>query len=252
VTEALLEVRGLSVRYGGVAALSRLDLDVGAGEIVGLIGPNGAGKTTCVDALTGFTAPSGGSIRHRGRPADGLSPHQRARAGFTRTFQSLELFDDLSVRENLAVGASVPGWRSTLTDALWRKPVAGSGVDEVIDLLDMGPWAERQPRELSNGQRHLVALGRGLVGRPSLLLLDEPAAGLDTVETAALATVLRSLPGWGTSVLLVDHDMALVFGVCDRVYVLDIGRCIAAGSPASVRADPAVVAAYLGPQEQTP
>lgn len=245
-TAPLLDVRSLTVRYGGVVALDDVSFAVAPGEIVGLIGPNGAGKTTCIDALTGFTVPSGGRVRFAGASIEDEPPHDRARRGFVRTFQSLELFDDLSVRENLLVSADAPTWRSTLTDALFPKPRAHRAVDEVLDLVGLEAVAERHPSDLSNGQRHLVALARALVARPALVLLDEPAAGLDTVETVALGALLRRLPGLGTSVLLVDHDMGLVLGTCDRVLVLDFGRLVADGTPAEVRADPAVVAAYLG------
>jgi branched-chain amino acid transport system ATP-binding protein len=246
VTDQLLEVRDLSVRYGGVSALGGVTFSVGTGEVVGLIGPNGAGKTTCIDALTGFTAPSSGRVLLAGRSLDGVAPHARARRGFVRTFQSLELFDDLTVRENLVVSASTPTWWSTVTDAFWPKRQATARVDEVLEQLGLADLGNRDPSELSNGQRHLVSLGRALVAEPKVVLLDEPAAGLDTAETTALGTLIRALPGRGVSVLLVDHDMPLVMGTCDRVLVLDFGRLIASGSPAEVRADPAVVAAYLG------
>ena len=246
MSDARLEVRELTVRYGGVTALDGITFSVGAGEVVGLIGPNGAGKTTCIDALSGFTAPSGGRVLLGGRSLDGVAPHARARRGFVRTFQSLELFDDLTVRENLVVSASTPTWRSTVTDAFWPKRQTIARVDEVLHLVGLADLADRDPSELSNGQRHLVSLGRALVADPTVVLLDEPAAGLDPAETAALGTLIRALPARGVSVLLVDHDMPLVMGTCDRVLVLDFGRVIATGTPAEVRANPAVVAAYLG------
>lgn len=242
----LLEVAHLSVRYGGVAALDDVSFTVEEGEVVGLIGPNGAGKTSCIDALTGFQRPHGGHVRFRGRSLDGVAAHRRARLGFVRTFQSLDLFDDLTVRENLSVAASTPDWRSTVTDALWPKRPMRSAVEEVVELVGLGTIVHRCPAELSNGERHRVALGRALVSRPGLLLLDEPAAGLDDAESAALGELLRSLPGRGTAVLLVDHDMGLVMAACDRIHVLDFGRLIASGAPAEVRAHPDVVAAYLG------
>jgi branched-chain amino acid transport system ATP-binding protein len=242
----LLDVVDLSVRYGGVAALSEVSFTVAEGEVVGLIGPNGAGKTTCIDALTGFRAPDAGHVRLDGRSLDGMPPAARARRGFVRTFQSLDLFDDLTVRENLLVSAGTPTWRSTLTDALRPKKAERAAVDDVIELVGLGALAHRRPAELSNGERHRVALGRALAPRPRLVLLDEPAAGLDTRESAELGDLLRALPGRGTSVLLVDHDMALVMGTCDRLHVLDFGRLIASGPPTEVRDDPAVVQAYLG------
>jgi branched-chain amino acid transport system ATP-binding protein len=163
-----------------------------------------------------------------------------------RTFQSLELFDDLSVRDNLLVAAHTPSPWETITDALWPKSHDSSETHCILELLDLLDIAERMPTELSNGQRHVVALGRAMVSAPKLVLLDEPAAGLDPSETAELAEMLRRLPGTGTSVLVVDHDMALIMNVCDRVHVLDFGRLIATGPPEEVRGDPNVVAAYLG------
>ena len=246
---ALLEVDGVSLRYGGVAALDDVSFTVGHGEVVGPIGPNGAGKTSCIDALTGFQPIHSGHVRFEGRSLDGTSPHDRARLGFVRTFQSLDLFDDLTVHENLSVAAGTPSWRSTLTDALWPKRSTHDGLDEVVSLVGLNGLLHRRPAEMSNGERHRVALGRALVSRPRLLLLDEPAAGLDTVESAELGRLLRSLPERGTSVLLVDHDMALVMAACNRIHVLDFGRVIASGTPAEVRADRAVVGAYLGTSE---
>lgn len=243
---ALLEVAHVSLRYGGVAALDDVTFTVGEGEVVGLIGPNGAGKTSCIDALTGFQPIQTGHVRFQGRSLGSAAPHERARLGFVRTFQSLDLFDDLTVRENLLVAASTPDWRSTITDALWPKRSHQDGLDEVVSLVGLGDLLDRRPAEMSNGERHRVALGRALVSRPRLLLLDEPAAGLDTVESAELGRLLRSLPERGTSVLLVDHDMALVMAACNRIHVLDFGRVIASGTPAEVRADRAVIGAYLG------
>jgi branched-chain amino acid transport system ATP-binding protein len=251
MSEAVLQVRDLSVRYGGVLALSSVSFDVADGQIVGLIGPNGAGKTTCIDALSGFTTPSARNPSFRyisflGRSIDRLSPQSRVRLGFARTFQSLELFDDLTVRDNLRVAAATPTWISTLTDALWPKRKVDAAVDEVLELLGLDSFAEDRPEHLSNGQRHLVAVGRALVGRPKLLLLDEPAAGLNPSETVELSKLLRSLPDRGVSVLLVDHDMSLVLGVCDQVHVLDFGSIIASGTPEQIRSDPLVISAYLG------
>ena len=245
-TAALLDVVDLTVRYGGVTALSHVSFTVDEGEVVGLIGPNGAGKTTCIDALTGFTPAHGGHVSFGGRRLDGVPPHRRARRGFVRTFQSIDLFDDLSVRQNLVVAASTPTWRSTLTDALWPKRLDADPIEEALELVGLVAVADRPPAELSNGERHRVALARALVARPRLVLLDEPAAGLDPEESAALGALVRALPERGTSVLLVDHDMSLVMSACDRIHVLDLGTLIASGTPAAIRADRAVVEAYLG------
>jgi len=251
VAESILAVRDLSVRYGGVLALSSVSFDVPTGAVVGLIGPNGAGKTTLIDALSGFTTPSRANraapqVLFRGVSLDGCSAHERARRGFARTFQSLELFDDLTVRENLLVSASTPTVWSTISDAIWPKRHANRVVDETLEMVGLLDVADRRPEDLSNGRRHLVAVARALAAQPSLLLLDEPAAGLDPSETAELAELLRSLPGRGVSVLLVDHDMSLVLGSCDQIHVLDFGSIIASGPPEQIRSDPAVIAAYLG------
>ena len=245
---SVLEVDGLTVKHGGLVALDEVTLTLDEGRIVGLIGPNGAGKTTFIDTLTGFTAPARGRITFGGRDITAASAHDRSRAGLVRTFQSLELFDDLSVVDNLLVAAHTPSLWQTLTDALWPKVHDNAETRAVLELLDLVPVADRRPAELSNGQRHMVALGRALVASPRLVLLDEPAAGLDPAETEELAATLRRLSDLGTTVLVVDHDMALIMNVCDTVHVLDFGSVVASGPPAQVRRDPTVIAAYLGRQ----
>lgn len=242
----LLRVSDLSVHYGGVVALDSVSFEVPAGAIVGLIGPNGAGKTTCLDALSGFQTPTHGRVEFDGTDVTGAAPHRLARQGFVRTFQSLDLFDDLTVRQNLDVGARTPTWKDTLLDAFRPRALHDPAVDEALELCNIAGLAERRTTDLSNGQRHLVALARAVVSKPKLLLLDEPAAGLDEAESAELATTLRRIAGQGVTVLLVEHDMSLVFGVCDTVHVLDVGRRIASGTAAEVRATPLVIDAYLG------
>ena len=229
-----LRVRGLSVAFGGVHALTDVDLEVGEGELVGLIGPNGAGKTTFIDAITGLRAPLGRASSCAGTPSPGLAPPRDRRAGCARTWQGTELFDDLDVRENLTVaaGAATPRPRTS------RRSLDADGRS--------APVAEAMPAELSEGQRKLVGLARAVVGEPRLLCLDEPAAGMDTRESQALGRRLRELADQGQSTLLIDHDMGLVLGICDRVVVLEFGRVIADGAPEVVRRDPAVMAAYLG------
>jgi ABC-type branched-subunit amino acid transport system ATPase component len=226
----VLRATDVAVRFGGVHALESVDLQVGEGELVGLIGPNGAGKTTFVDAVTGFV-PYTGRIELDGRDLAGDPPHARARAGLARTWQSIELFDDLSVRENLAVAA-----HRTAADA----------VDESLEVVELGWASEIMPAELSQGQRKVIGVARAIAMRPRLLCLDEPAAGLDTTESEELGRRLRRLADGGTTMLLIDHDMGLVLGICDRVYVLEFGTLIAAGPPDAVRRDPKVVTAYLG------
>jgi branched-chain amino acid transport system permease protein len=229
---AVLQVRDLSVAFGGVHALSDVDLEVREGELVGLIGPNGAGKTTLIDAVTGFVGFSG-RVELDGRDAGRLAPHEIARLGCTRTWQGTDLFDDLEVQENLTAGT-----------------VARDGVHDeaqaTMALMGLQAVAEAMPTELSEGQRKLVGLARAVVARPRLLCLDEPAAGLDTRESQALGRRLRALADQGQSILLIDHDMGLVLGICDRVVVLEFGRVIAEGPPEAVRSDSAVIAAYLG------
>ncbi len=243
----LLEVTGLTVQYGPVRAVDGVDLRVDEGQIVGLIGPNGAGKTTMIDALTGFV-PSTGSVTFSGATLDGSPAHRRARAGLGRTWQSLELFDDLTVRENLQVAAETPSFGGLLLD-LVRPTRArdGSGVDFALDAVGIRDLADRLPTEISHGQRKLVSTARALAGRPRLVLMDEPAAGLDQDESRALAMELRALrDDSGITILLVDHDMALVLEVCDRIVVIEFGRVIAEGTPDEITKHPEVLRAYLG------
>jgi branched-chain amino acid transport system ATP-binding protein len=244
---ALLNVDALSVTYGGVTAVDGVDLAVPEGKLVGLIGPNGAGKTSTIDALTGYHSPSGGRIEFAGEDITGMRPHLRARRGLARTWQSVELFDDLTVDENLLVASQRMGVLQALRDLLL--PIATHPRDDVdwaLGLCGLTDVADRLPTELSHGRRKLVGVARALAQRPRLVLMDEPAAGLDTDESAELGRHLRALPGEGVTVLLVDHDMGLVLSICDEVVVLDFGRVIARGTPDEIRGDEAVIAAYLG------
>jgi ABC-type branched-subunit amino acid transport system ATPase component len=243
----LLEVDGLTVRYGGNVALDRVSFNVPEGAFVGLIGPNGAGKTTLIDALTGFV-PCSGHVRFDGVSLDGRRPHARTRLGMGRTFQGLELFEDLTVHENLLVGAEHSRWWSFLADSV-RPRISSSArrdVTEALELLGISDTADCRPQELSLGRRKLVTVARALAARPRLVLLDEPAAGLDSDESLALGEILRTVVANGTTILLVDHDMGLVMGVCDQIHVLDFGKHIAGGPPETVRKNEAVIHAYLG------
>ena len=245
----LLETRGLTVTYGGLNANDSVDIAVAAGKLTGLIGPNGAGKTTFIDAITGFTDPSSGTILFDGTEINTLSPDVRAHRGLSRTFQSLELFEDLTVRDNLLVAAERPKWYSFLQDIVRpnRKDAAlDEQVDWALDVIGLRGIAEKLPSDLSHGQRKLVGVSRALAAKPKLLLLDEPAAGLDTAESQILGSHLRDFLKRDISVFLIDHDMGLVLNVCDYIYVLDFGRIIAQGTPTEVRANPAVIGAYLG------
>jgi branched-chain amino acid transport system ATP-binding protein len=245
VTERL-RVDDLSVTYGGIRAVKGVDLTVDAGEVVGLIGPNGAGKTTLIDAVTGFV-PCQGSVLLDGRDVSGLPVHRRARQGMARTFQSVELFDDLTIAENVAVSMERPTWRTTIRDLVRPRAADAEGVvGEALELLGLTSFADRHPTDLSHGQRRLAACARAVVGRPALICMDEPAAGLDTNESRTLGGRLRAIVERGPAILLVDHDMSMVLEVCDRVYVLEFGEVIASGTPDEIRRHPAVIAAYLG------
>jgi branched-chain amino acid transport system ATP-binding protein len=218
---SVFRARGVSVSFGGVRAVAGVDLEIADGELVGLIGPNGAGKTTFIDAITGFVRYAG-EVELGGARLDGRPPYARARLGLARTWQTVELFDDLTVRENLTVA---------------DKGGESCSVKAVDDAM---------PYELTQAERKRAGIGRALVARPRLLLLDEPAAGLDTQQSRELGALLPGIASGGTAVLLVDHDMGLVLSSCHRVVVLDSGSVIAQGSPAQIRSDERVIAAYLG------
>jgi len=242
---AVLATTGLSVRFGGVHAVEDVEVEVEEGQLVGLIGPNGAGKTTFVDAITGFVRYTG-TVELDGRELTGMPPHARARLGLARTWQSTELFDDLTVQENLRVGAERPSALALAAEVVGRRIPEDEAAENALGLLDLGSLADAMPAELTQGQRKLVGVARAIAMQPRLLCLDEPAAGLDTRESEDLGQRLRQIANAGTTTLLIDHDMGLVLNICDRIVVLEFGQVIAAGPPDQVRRDARVVEAYLG------
>ena len=242
---AVLRTSGLSVRFGGVHAVRDVDVEVAPGELVGLIGPNGAGKTTFVDAITGYVRYTG-TVELDGHDLRGMAPHQRARRGLARTWQSTELFDDLTVGENVAVAAERPSFLSLVAELVGKRLGESAAAEHAIDALDPRPLTDAMPSELTQGQRKLVGVARAVAMQPRLLCLDEPAAGLDTHESEELGRRLRQIASGGTTTLLIDHDMGLVLTICDRIAVLEFGQVIATGPPDEVRRDPRVVTAYLG------
>ncbi len=247
----VLAINELTVRYGGLKAVDEASLRVREGEIVGLIGPNGAGKTTMIDALTGFI-PSDGRIVFDGRELTRELPYQRARMGLSRTWQSLELFGDLSVRENVQVADERATAGSVLADFVKpARPVDLARVDSALELVGLTADADARPGDLPLGRQKLVGVARALASSPRVMLADEPAAGLDTAESRALGREIIDIAEGGVSILLVDHDMGLVLEVCDYIYVLDFGQIIAEGTPADIRANEAVIDAYLGSEVHT-
>lgn len=252
-----LHVRDLTVRYGGVVAVDGLSFDIEPGRVVGLIGPNGAGKTSAIDAVTGFTRAASGSVRLGDRDVTRVPVHRRAGAGLSRSFQSLELFEDMSILDNLYAACDRPGPWAYLKD-LVRPGSRPLPAHVLVAIREFGleNALDRPVGDLSYGERRLLAIARAVATSPSVLLLDEPAAGLSDDESRELAHLVRRLAeDWGMGVLLVEHDVDMVMSVCDEVVVLDFGRRICVGTPEEVRGDPAVRAAYLGdlsPEEVAP
>ena len=247
-----LRVEDLSVRFGGHLAVSSASLLVQGGQITGLIGPNGAGKTTTFNAICGVVSPSSGKVLLDGEDISRLRTYKRSRKGIGRTFQRLEVFSSLTVRENIQVGLEIRrSWAKGsgdlvqyLTDDQDLSPQAE--VDLILNRLDLMPIADHSVSALPTGHARLVELGRALAARPSILLLDEPASGLDDSETDDFGDLLVTLAANGLGILLVEHDVALVMRVCTSLAVLDFGQIIANGSPEEVRSNEAVLNAYLG------
>ncbi|KPM57583.1 ABC transporter [Frankia sp. R43] len=260
---SVLEVDGITVRYGAHVILGGISLAVPAGRVTGLIGPNGAGKTTLFNVITGLLTPTGGSVRLGGHQLAGLAPHERARLGMARTFQQLELFGQLTVLENVLIAVRMRerwtrsrrhsarlGGRHSADGAgrpAGARPAGGRAeAAAIVARVGLTAVADERADSLPTGLGRLVELARALAIRPSVLLLDEPASGQDGQETARFAALLRELAADGMAILLVEHDMDLVMDVCEHLYVLDFGELMVAGSPAQVRSDPRVRTAYLG------
>jgi branched-chain amino acid transport system ATP-binding protein len=247
----VLEVRNVSVRFGGVAALNDVSLSVHAGEVTGLIGPNGAGKTTLFNVVSGLQRPDRGSVRIRGLDVTRIGPHRRARQGLARTFQRLELFGTLSAADNVRVGMEAPRRAGAEQDRRGT-PAPATTATALLERVGVSGVAGEPVNALSTGTARLVELARALSIEPRVLLLDEPCSGLDDRETAGLGHLLQALAAEGRGVLLVEHDVDLVLDICDVVHVLDFGEIIARGTPSEVRVDPAVQAAYLGKADDAP
>ena len=249
---ALLDVSGLGKRFAGVQAVSDVSFAVAAGEILGLIGPNGAGKTTTFNLISGFHVPTAGRVTLDGRLLTGLRPDQVAEAGLSRTFQGTRTFPKLTVAENLRLPflarSRVGFWASWLRLGAGRtlEAEADQGVAEILDFTGLGADADTPADALPYARQSLLGIGLALAGRPRLLLLDEPFAGMNPGETAAAARTVRRIRDGGITVLLVEHDMHAVMSICDRIVVLDGGRKLIEGTPNVVRRDPRVIEAYLG------
>lgn len=252
VAAAELRLENLTVRYGGITAVSDLSLIVRPGMVTGLIGPNGAGKTSVLDAITGFTSISHGNVMVNNRDIRGLTPHARARAGLGRSFQALELFGDMSVLENLLAASEKRDWRAYLSSFFWPGKVGLTNVGiAAVKEFDLEADLLRKPSELPHGRQRMLAIARAVAAEPSILLLDEPAAGLDEVESGELTHLIRRLATeWGMAVLLIEHDIPVVLAASDYIYTIDFGQLIADGTPDEISVDPDVRRAYLGTDEE--
>jgi branched-chain amino acid transport system ATP-binding protein len=248
----LLSLEGVTRRYGGLVAVDTVDLDVAEGGVTAVIGPNGAGKTTLFNLVSGFQKPNAGRIVFAGEDITMRLPEQIAASGLVRTFQLVQLFQNLSVLENIQVGCHLHT-RGGIFSALMRSRATreterevDARARELLDFVGLEGAADSEARALAYGQQRLLEIARALAAKPKLLLLDEPAAGLSADESKRLSAAIRDIARRGTTVLLIEHDMKLVMNTADTIAVMDFGRKIAEGTPAAIRENPAVITAYLG------
>lgn len=256
MSDKVLDIESLTLKFGGLTALDDVSFDIKEGEILGLIGPNGAGKTTCFNAITGVYRPTSGAIRFEGRSLAGMRKHQITRLGIARTFQNIRLFPTMTALENVLVGADAQH-KTGMLSALFRLPrhrrEEEEGHDKAMELLrfmGLGKRADELAANLSYGNQRRLEIARAMATGPKLICLDEPAAGFNPAEKVELMNLIRKVRDRGYTVLLIEHDMKLVMGVTDRIVVLEFGRKIAEGTPAEIRDNPAVIAAYLGVDEE--